>query len=42
MDEVDRDLVQTCVFGMGVLAAKMPADQFPMTEVLAVIDWIYA
>ena len=39
-EEVDKDLVQTCVFGMGVLAMKMPAAQFPLTDVFAAIEWV--
>ena len=42
LDEVDRDLVQTCVYGMGLLALKMPAESFPLANVFAVIEWIYA
>ena len=39
-DEINQDLVQTCVYGMGVLAQKMPAGNFPQNDVLAVIEWI--
>jgi len=42
VDEVNRDLVQTCVFGMGLLCLKMPAETFPLANVFSTIEWIYA
>jgi len=41
-DEVNKDLVQTCIFGMGVLATKMPSDEFPIGDVFRAIEWVYS
>lgn len=37
LDEVNRDLVQTCIFGMGLLCMKMPAETFPLANVFSSI-----
>jgi len=42
-DEISLDLVQTCIFGLGVLSArKIDNFQYPLSEAFALIDWIYA
>lgn len=39
---MDRDLVQTCIFGMGVMAQKMPSASYPLNDVLLAIKWTYS
>jgi len=41
-DEINRDLVQTSIFGLGVLSARVPTSSYPLTDVLQVIQWVYS
>lgn len=41
-DEVSRDVVQTCIFGLGVLAMKVPTEVFPLAEVVQAVQWVYS
>lgn len=34
--------MQTCIYGIGLLAVKMAPGSFPTEKVLSIIDWIHS